>query len=394
MPSQSKLLGDLISAAGAVSVSGSNLVANTVANSAFQTGSVENYLSAQNLGFALRNRIINGDIRIDQRNAGASSTVVDGTYYLDRYKFYSSQASKYTVQQNAGSVTPPAGFSNYMGLTVTSAVSSLGSTDYFEFLHIIEGYNVADLDFGKSTAKTITLSFWIRSSVTGTYGGVIKNSDGTRGYIFTYAISSANTWEYKTITIAGDTSGTWLTTNGKGITLGFSIGMGSSYSTTPNVWQTTGADSATGATNLLATNGATWYITGVQLEKGSTATSFDYRPFGTELRLCQRYYFKDVPTNNYASFAMGSAYSATIAQIVYPHKVTMRTASPTVTVASVAVQSATTSTTGISTVAGTYPGPNSTLIELAVSGFTARNAVWLNTAASGASAFVSLDTEL
>jgi hypothetical protein len=245
---------------------------------------------AQYTGF--KNRLINSAMVIDQRNAGASLTPVNDGYMLDRWKYNSSQASKFTVQQNAGSVTPPAGFSNYMGFTVTSAVT-VGSTDNFMFSQRIEGFNFADMAWGTASASPITLSFWVRSSLTGTFGGSLQNSAENRSYPFTYSISSANTWEQKSVTIAGDTSGTWIgATNGVGLKAWFSLGMGSTYSGTAGAWAGATYFSATGATSVVGTNGATFYITGVQLEKGSTATSFDYRPYGTELQLCQRYYEK------------------------------------------------------------------------------------------------------
>ena len=248
--------------------------------------------SAYGGGFAMRNRIINGACVIDQRNAGASVTIGAGAFYtLDRWQPNSSQASKFSVQQNAGSVTPPVGFTNYLGVTSLSAYS-VGSGEVFDLRQSIEGLNVADLGWGTANAKTVTLSFWVRSSLTGTFGGSIFNSAANRSYPFTYTISSANTWEQKTVTIAGDTSGTWLTTNGIGLTLCFGLGVGSTYSGTAGSWAGATYTSATGATSVVGTNGATFYITGVQLEKGSTATSFDYRPYGTELSLCQRYYEK------------------------------------------------------------------------------------------------------
>ena len=238
----------------------------------------------------MKNRIINGAMVIDQRNAGASVSTSSGTsvFTLDRWQAYYSATSKYTVQQNAGSVTTPVGFTNYLGVTSSSAYS-VGSGDYFLLAQRIEGYNVADLGWGTANAKTVTLSFWVRSSLTGTFGGSVLNSANNRSYPFTYTISSANTWEYETITIAGDTTGTWLTTNGSGLEVFFGLGVGSTYSGTAGAWNANTNYSATGATSVVGTNGATFYITGVQLEVGSTATSFDYRPYGTELALCQRY---------------------------------------------------------------------------------------------------------
>jgi len=242
--------------------------------------------------YSFKNRIINGEMVIDQRNAGASVTnVVGGIYTIDRWSAAGFQASKFTVQQNAGSVTPPAGFVNYLGCTSSSAYT-VGASEYFDVDQCIEGLNVADLGWGTANAQTVTFSFWVRSSLTGTFGGAINNSGDSRSYPFTYTISSANTWEQKTVTVAGDTSGTWLKTNGIGLRLRFSLGAGSTYSGTAGSWSGSTYISATGATSVVGTNGATFYITGVQLEKGSTATSFDYRPYGTEFMLCQRYFQK------------------------------------------------------------------------------------------------------
>jgi hypothetical protein len=236
-----------------------------------------------------RNRIINGAMVLDQRNAGASVTPANNTYTLDRWQGGVSQASKFTIQQNAGAVTPPAGFTNYLGATSSSAYS-VGASDYFFIRQFIEGFNTADLNWGTANAKTVTLSFWVRSSLTGTFGGALTNSAQDRNYPFTYTISSANTWEQESVTIAGDTTGTWLTTNGQGIGLIFGLGVGSTYSGTAGAWTSSVVVSATGATSVVGTNGATFYITGVQLEAGTTASPFEYRQYGTELALCQRYY--------------------------------------------------------------------------------------------------------
>ena len=186
-------------------------------------------------------------------------------------------------------MTPPAGFSNYLGFTSSSSYA-VTSGDYFAIGQPIEGFNIADLDFGKATAKTVTLSFWVRSSLTGTFGGALQNSGVTRSYPFSYSIPTANTWTQISITIAGDTSGTWLTTNGTGVTVNFSLGYGTTYSGTAGVWSGNNYGSATGATSVVGTNGATFYITGVQLEVGSSATGFEYVDYTTQLLMCQRYF--------------------------------------------------------------------------------------------------------
>jgi hypothetical protein len=236
-----------------------------------------------------RNRIINGAMVIDQRNAGASVTPTVSAYTLDRWSANLTVSSKYSVQQNAGSVTPPLGFTNYLGATSLSAYSVV-STDNFSIYQNIEGLNVADLGWGTANAKTVTLSFWVRSSLTGTFGGALLNSAVDRSYPYSYTISSANTWEQKSVTIAGDTSGTWLTSNGIGIRLYFALGIGSNYITTAGAWAAGLYLAPTGATSVVGTNGATFYITGVQLEVGSVATPFERRDYGRELAMCQRYY--------------------------------------------------------------------------------------------------------
>ena len=245
--------------------------------------------------FGFKNRIINGDMRIDQRNAGANVAVTTSdTYVTDRFAphIFGSGTGRFTAQQVS---TVPTGFAKSLQLTVTTTDASPAAGYGYCIQQRIEGYNVVDLLFGSASAQTVTLSFWVRSSVTGSFGFLLHNASVTRNYGVLYTISAANTWEQKTITIAGDTTGTWETTNLNGLGVTFCLG-GGSIRTVSTGWNANATGSTpsfvTGGTNLMATNGATFYITGVQLEKGSTATSFDYRPYGTELALCQRYFEK------------------------------------------------------------------------------------------------------
>lgn len=269
--------------------------------------------------FGFKNRIINGGMLISQR--GTSPTITGGgDYSLDRFGSYYSGDAFTSVQSS----TAPAGFVKSMLFTVTTASAS---PTYSFFYQRIEGLNCADLGFGLSTASTVTLSFWVRSSVTGIYSIALGNSDGTRSYAAQYTINSANTWEQKTITIAGDTSGTWLTDNGVGISVRWNLGTSSgSRLISAGSWQVSNADGATGSTgaNTWAnTSGATFYITGVQLEKGTQATSFDFRSYGTELALCQRYYYR--LSGDFGLCAVGSN-GLNAAGGFVPFPVTMRSA--------------------------------------------------------------------
>jgi hypothetical protein len=240
--------------------------------------------------FGFKNRIINGAMVIDQRNAGAAIST-HGAFVVDRFGTASTNgsASGITVQQST-TVPLSSGFTNSIVYTVGTG-GAVGASGSYGIQQRIEGYNFSDMLCGTASAKQFTLSFWVRSSLTGTFGVSFRNSAKDRTYIASYTINSANTWEYKTITITGDTSGTWLTNNGIGLDLFFDLGAGTASSTTANSWQAGNYIGLTGGVKLVETTGATFYITGVQLEKGSTATSFDYRPYGTELQLCYRYYY-------------------------------------------------------------------------------------------------------
>ena len=340
------------------------------------------FSSASTMGF--KNRIINGAMVIDQRNAGASVAVTySNPYTVDRWQsIVSLLASKFTAQQNAGSVTPPIGFSNYLGCTSSSAYSVLTS-DYFTIQQKIEGFNTSDLAWGTANAKTVTLSFQVYSSLIGTFGGAFGNSINTRAYPFTYSIPVANTWTTISITIAGDTSGTWVgATNGVGIKLTISLGMGATYSATAGAWATGEYYSATGATSVVGTSGATFYITGVQLEKGSTATSFDYRPYGTELSLCQRYFASYNSSAINTATAPGYIGNTTSGIVLYKLPVTPRIAPTGITING-AFNFSGTSTTAVSALTFSTASPSGDIGMLFTSsGLTAGQAGILQTNAT------------
>jgi hypothetical protein len=322
-----------------------------------------------------RNRIINGDMEIDQRNAGASVSIANTgafTYTLDRWAAYGNQLSKFSVQQNAASVTPPVGFSYYLGATSSSAYSVI-STDTFYVGQVIEGYNIADLGWGTANAKTVTLSFWVRSSLTGTFGGALQNSGFIRSYPFSYSISSANTWEYKTVTIVGDTSGSWQTTNGHGISVFFGLGQGTSTSATAGAWAAGNFNNATGATSVVGTNGATLYITGVQLEAGSQASGFEFLPVDVNLARCQRY-FEIFYLQDYSVVGQNYSTSANITPVKFA---VQKRATPTATLPSVGTTAGTiiftnSSGTNPSTTTGSITASELSVSKLSLygSGFT------------------------
>lgn len=289
-----------------------------------------------------RNRIINGGMTIDQRNGGASVTPATTAYTLDRWQAIQTTASKFSVQQNAGSVTPPPGFTNYFGVTSLSSFA-VGAADYYQFKQLIEANNATDLNWGTANAQSVSVSFWVRSSLTGNFGLILawgSNSANQRSYPILYSISSANTWEYKTITIPGDTTmaaGGFGVGTSAGIQVRFSLGGGATNAGTSGSWATINAQSVTGDTSVVGTNGATFYITGVQLEKGSTATPFEFRSYGQELALCQRYYqIIGDGTADCVGYATSAASASDSMYITISYLTEMR-AAPSATVATFAL---------------------------------------------------------
>jgi len=315
-----------------------------------------------------RNKIINGAMTIDQRNAGAAVTVnsTAQTFSVDRW-WASGQSTDgvFTMQQSS---TAPSGFSNSTLITVTTADASIGTTQRYYFAQRIEGFNTADLGWGTASASTVTLSFWVRSSVTGAFGGFVYNSDADYSYPFSYTISSANTWEQKAVTIAGPTAGTWVgATNGMGLQVGWSLGAGTDRLGTAGAWTAAQKFGATGQTNLIATLNATFYITGVQLEAGDTATPFEHRSYGAELALCQRYYqtYSYVGVDTYVGADKDASSSMWLT-------VQMRTA-PTVTYGAHGFRSNTTATTPSTTTIG----PTNNYILFQVTGTSANTRTFL-----------------
>jgi hypothetical protein len=364
-----------------VAVSGESI---TFADSSVQTTAAT--------GFGFKNRIINGAMVIDQRNAGASvSTAGAEIYTVDRWSIFENGSMVFSVQQST-TVPSTAGFANSVLITTTTGAAPSAATRS-QFAQFIEGFNVSDLKWGTANAASVTLSFWVRSSLTGQFGAALQNSAQDRSYPFTYTISAANTWEYETITIPGDTSGTWLTNNSRGICLTFDIGMGSDLLGTAGAWASGDKRGVTGDVQLSATTGATFYITGVQLEKGSTATSFDYRPYGTELALCQRYCLK-LGGASYTAIGAGILYNDRASSYYYIKLTSTMRVVPTTTFASLIVTDRSTYDTtvsSLSTVEGT--GDSISLRVLHAATGTAGYPVLL-TVTSATSGYLLLSAEL
>jgi hypothetical protein len=331
---------------------------------------------------------------LDQRNAGASVTPTSGQYLLDRWVAVLTQASKFTVQQNAGSVTPPVGFSNYLGATSSSAYSVV-SGDAFLIAQFIEGFNTSDLGWGTANAKTVTLSFQVYSSLTGTFGGAIVNSANNRSYPFSYTVSSANTWSSISVTIAGDTSGTWIgATNGVGLRVRFGLGSGATFSGTAGAWATGDFVQPTGTVSVVGTSGATWRITGCQLEVGTQATSFEYRQYQQELALCQRYYAKfSTLSGNFAGYGAGVVEASTGATIVVKYPQSMR-ATPTLTQSTTGLYDGASVRT-VTSLGTVYYGDNALNANINASGgglTQGRGCVWV--AQSSTAGYIDLSSEL
>ena len=279
-------------------------------------------------GLSHRNLIINGRFDIFQRYLGGSQVVINSgsnTYCMDRW-YGRGEGSKgvFTFyQQDIQSEGQGAHAAARVQVTTTSTPST---DDVYKIAQRIEGVNVRHLHFGTSSAKTITLSFLVKSTVTGTHGGSLMNSAQNRAYPFTYTISSAGTWEQKSITIPGDTGGTWVTNTGIGLELNFDMGTAeSNYRRPANSWYAGRAEGADGTVQLITTNSANWYVTKVQLEIGDTATSFEHFTYPEELARCQRYYYQHVRGDNKVMGASVGYQANDIFLMIYP-KVTMRAA--------------------------------------------------------------------
>jgi hypothetical protein len=275
--------------------------------------------------YGFKNRIYNGQMVIDQRNAGAAVTS-SGCFAVDRWFFNNATDGTLSVQQSTD-VPSGSGFKYSLKMTATAGDGTIGASQYCNLQHRIEGFNFADTGFGASGASAVTLSFWVKATVAGNYSVALYNGAENRINPQQFSVLASNTWEQKTITYSGDTSGTWLTTNGVGANVTFYPALGSNFLGSAG-WNAGGTFGVTGQSNAIASNANIFAITGVQLEKGSTATSFDYRSYGQELLLCQRYFLTWV--NGSGNIGLGGYYNSTYVTSSISFPVTMR-AAPTLT---------------------------------------------------------------
>jgi hypothetical protein len=330
-----------------------------------------------------RNRIINGDMRIDQRNAGAavSSSTSTSKYVTDRWLTDQNGGGSFNTQQVTDA---PDNFNNSLKVTVTGTTSSYN----IAVRQGIEGYNIADLAWGTAAAKTVTISFWVKASVAGIYPFSIR-IPAQAWYATQYTISQANTWEYKSVTIAGPTS---TYTPNKDNTAGFWLYFlqGGVQDTPGGSWNNTGGGIISGSVNLMATNGATWQLTGVQMEVGTAATAFERRPYGTELQLCQRYCWSSyTASGNGGPLGTGAVYNTTLTQVALHLPVPMRTTPSATTVAngssvwctSYVGASGTSTNTAPSIQTDSYNYQNLRIAIDGLSGMTAGQSTWTFTSA-------------
>jgi len=275
-------------------------------------------------GLGFRNKIINGAMVVAQRGTSAVTGSGSAQYPLDRWIVYNGTGTVTFQQVALSGSTLLAGYTNALLVTNSNTAGAYGEVGYTQIGQYIEGYNVADLALGTASAKQIVLSFWARSSVTGTYNVALQNAAQSRSYVTTFAINAANTWEYKTIYVNGDTSGTWATDNTIGLRIWFNPGMGTTYDTTANTWVAASKFSTSDAVDFAANSGATFHITGVQLEQNYQPTPFEQRPIGVELALCQRYFVRFANTGHF--YGVGQIIPIQAAYVVIPLPVPMRVA--------------------------------------------------------------------
>jgi len=336
-----------------------------------------------------RNKIINGAMEINQR--GTAAVAADGAMISDRWKEIETGGGNMTCQVVADA---PASFRNSIKAIASTADDCSQAADEYRLLHRIEGNNVVDLYYGNSGAKTTTLSFWVKSSLTGNFPVGLENSASNRTHVKQYTINSADTWEKKSVTFVGDETGTWLITNGVGLMVNFVLGAGSNYTGTIDSWQGSRLYRGSSSVQFMATVNATYFVTGVQLEVGSTATDFEYRSFGEELALCQRYLYKSQGTHAFTAHGLGSVFAANQVDFITRYPVTMR-AIPTISKSGTIYGATGDRGEAISSMADAGGSTTTSFVRitLAASDFTIGECLVINNV-NDAAAFIQFEAEL
>jgi len=336
----------------------------------------------------------NGAMLVSQR-ATTKATLTDGYNCLDRVFTYKSHDG--VVEESQSTDTPNSDFYNSLKHRVTTADTSIAATQYHSLSFRLEGKSVTQLGFGTSGAKKVTVSFWVKSSVAGAYGAALRNLASNRFNQATMTINSADTWEKKSITYTGDTGGTWPKDNSEGFHFQLSMAMGVSYQgTSADTWVSTIDVAPSNQVNWLATVGNTFYLTGLQIEEGSTATEFEHRSFAEELSLCQRYYYRINSVGTSDERKTGFSRTTTTCWADYTMPVTMNhnpvlETSGTASHYAINISSSTTTCSAV-------PAINSSGVEAVMvawylsSGLTQRDANGLRFA--NANAFLAFESEL
>ena len=346
-----------------------------------------------------RNLIINGAMTVAQRGTSFSN-VTSSQFCLDRFSVDVSGGGAFNVTQDTSA---PEGFEKSLKLEVNTADSSIAAGDTYRVTQAVEGQNTAQVDLGASTAKAMALSFYVKSSVTGTYGVGLANNAETENFVAEYTINSADTWEKKTINIPVRTSGTWLTTIGVGIGVRFDLGSGTNFNGTAGQWQTTSSKvfRTSSCVNLIATGSATWFITGVQLEVGQNPTSFEHEPFERTIAKCQRYLVSlDMTTNltgdTFGKYFTGPIISSTNArpQMNFPVPMRGKPALVSSSASTLALNHGSNNNTALSSLSlNQHSNINTGTIEAVTSGLSAGDSCCLSSN-NNQTSFVRFDAEI
>ena len=273
-----------------------------------------------------RNLIINGAMQVFQRG---SSVNTHNAFAVDRFQLQLDSTDQLAISLNQDS-DAPAGYSYSSKITINTAETAIASDEKALIRTCLEGNTIAHLGWGTSDAEAVNLSFWVKSSATGTYSAVLvwgSSGANQRSYTGQYTINTANTWERKTISVPADTDGTYSleTGTGRGIQIRWTFGAGSAETTgTANAWASVNTSGASTDDEFITTANATWQITGVQLEVGSVATPFEHRSYGEELALCQRYFFRSQGTEAYTAHGLGANFDGDTSDLFIHYPVPMR----------------------------------------------------------------------